>query len=63
MEFRDGIFTITISNAGGGLKTTDGAEPVGFEISEDGKKFFPASATVTDADKVAVWDFGLAEPK
>lgn len=63
MDFNDGIFTITISNAGGGLKTTDGAEPVGFEISEDGKKFFPASATVTDVDKVAVWDFGLAEPK
>lgn len=63
MEIKDGIITITVNNALGGLKTTDGEEPVGFELSEDGKTFFPASATITDADKVAVWDYSMAEPK
>ncbi len=29
-----------------GLKTTDGKAPVGFEVSADGKEFFPAEASI-----------------
>lgn len=62
MELKDGIVTVTVGNVSGGLKTSDGEEPTGFELSADGKHFFPASATITDENKIAVWDYGMPEP-
>ena len=37
-------------------------EPVGFELSEDGKTFYPASATIVSDGEIAVWDYGIPEP-
>lgn len=61
-ETSNGVFTVKVNNATGGLKTTDGEEPVGFELSEDGKTFYPASATVLNDSEIAVWDYGITEP-
>ena len=54
---------ISFANAESGLSTADGDDPEGFEISDDGKTFLPASATIVDGNKIAVWNGGISSPK
>jgi sialate O-acetylesterase len=61
-DISGGIVTVKVNNVSGELKTTDGEEPVGFELSEDGKTFYPASATIVSDAEIAVWDYGIPEP-
>lgn len=45
-----------------GLATTDGQPPVGFEVSANGKKFFPASAEI-DGDTIVLTSPEVRAPK
>ena len=54
---------VSFSNAESGLKADDGGDVTGFEISEDGKTFIPATATVVGGNKIAVWNGGVQQPK
>lgn len=58
---KGGKVTVSFRNAQG-LRTTDGAAPVGFELAGNDKKFVPAEAEI-QGEKVVLTAQGLKAPK
>lgn len=58
---KDEKIRIKFTHLGGGLKTSDGGAPKGFEIAGEDHKFVWAEARV-DGDNVVVWSKDIAHP-
>ncbi len=62
MEHKDNKIVLTIDHADGGLQTFDVAQPRGFTIAGDDKKFHPAEAKILDANHIEVWSNEVSQP-
>jgi sialate O-acetylesterase len=57
----DGKLVLTFENAGAGLSTSDGRDPVGFAIASAKGAFVPAKAKI-EGDHVVVWTSHVPHP-
>lgn len=62
MAVSDGKAIITFKNVGGGLRTFDVADPVGFAIAGNDKKFVWAKSKLVGPDRVEVWSDEIKDP-
>ena len=62
MAKKDGKVVLTFDHVDGGFRPFDVANPVGFTIAGDDKKFVKAEAKVVGPNKVEVWSSEVSDP-